>query len=559
MVKPIRSFLLLVYVFLILFGIMWLMPEPKEEFSSPKKTTFIYLNDTIVLDVKSYMPRQIGYKDPFGEVRYDSLRKEIVADSLYFHYFSFSEIFQEQTKVEIDIESLVDNVEVFENFDSTQLAKIDSLPLKDSVKLLDLDKILAKKMRVQYKKGQHNLLHPFFHSLGTIKNGKLVRILHYGDSQIEGDRVSSQLRNELQKKFGGCGVGMVPIQASNHARISLLATSSDNWSKELIYGTGYSKEIPKHYSLLGSYFRYNEEYPVIPIYIEGDTIQERIDSIKAGIAFADSVRKNRTTGRAWFRTETSKRTYATNRKYENYKVLYGHANSSSTMKISVEADTFNTVTLPATTGFEAMSFTPDQVRESMTFTFEGMESPNVYGVSFDCNSGIAVDNIALRGSSGLEIIRLNQAYMREQVREMNVKMVLFQFGVNTVPGEVDDYNYFYRVFSRPLRALKNLSPDMCVMVIGISDMSKQVDENFVTYPNIATIRKAQMDAAFDNGCAFFDLFEAMGGENSMPSWVAKGYAADDYTHFSSSGASIVSKMIFRALMLEYEIYKKSAK
>ena len=39
------------------------------------------------------------------------------------------------------------------------------------------------------------------------KNGTLVRILHYGDSQIEMDRISSVLRQDLQERFGGSGPG----------------------------------------------------------------------------------------------------------------------------------------------------------------------------------------------------------------------------------------------------------------------------------------------------------------------------------------------------------------
>ena len=41
--------------------------------------------------------------------------------------------------------------------------------------------------------------------------GKTVRIMHYGDSQLEMDRISSVLRQKLQERFGGCGPGMVPL------------------------------------------------------------------------------------------------------------------------------------------------------------------------------------------------------------------------------------------------------------------------------------------------------------------------------------------------------------
>ena len=42
------------------------------------------------------------------------------------------------------------------------------------------------------------------------KEGKTLRVAHYGDSQIELDRISSNLREALQTRFGGRGTGMFP-------------------------------------------------------------------------------------------------------------------------------------------------------------------------------------------------------------------------------------------------------------------------------------------------------------------------------------------------------------
>ena len=40
--------------------------------------------------------------------------------------------------------------------------------------------------------------------------GKIYRVMHYGDSQIEMDRISSVLRQKLQELFGGSGPNMIP-------------------------------------------------------------------------------------------------------------------------------------------------------------------------------------------------------------------------------------------------------------------------------------------------------------------------------------------------------------
>ena len=82
---------------------------------------------------------------------------------------------------------------------------------------------------------------------------------------------------------------------------------------------------------------------------------------------------------------------------------------------------------------------------------------------------------------------------------------------------------------------------------------------YESYPNIEKIRNAQRNAAFRADCAFWDLYEAMGGKNSMPSWVfAKpvALANKDFTHFTAKGASIVSEMLYKALLTEYNRFNE---
>ncbi|NJL12693.1 MAG: hypothetical protein HC913_06670 [Microscillaceae bacterium] len=98
---------------------------------------------------------------------------------------------------------------------------------------------------------------------------------------------------------------------------------------------------------------------------------------------------------------------------------------------------------------------------------------------------------------------------------------------------------------------------MSVLVVGVSDMSYNTGNGYASYPNIEKIRNAQRKAAFRAGCAFWDLYEAMGGANSMPSWVfAKpvALASRDFTHFTAPGAQLVSEMLYNAILTEYDEY-----
>jgi lysophospholipase L1-like esterase len=60
------------------------------------------------------------------------------------------------------------------------------------------------------------------------------------------------------------------------------------------------------------------------------------------------------------------------------------------------------------------------------------------------------------------------------------------------------------------------------------------------------------------GCAFWDLYQAMGGKNSMVQWVnaTPSLAEKDFTHFNFRGARIIGEMLYNAIIKEYVSFKK---
>ena len=75
-----------------------------------------------------------------------------------------------------------------------------------------------------------------------------------------------------------------------------------------------------------------------------------------------------------------------------------------------------------------------------------------------------------------------------------------------------------------------------------------------TMPSVKALRRAQREAAMQSGAAFWDVFEAMGGENSMVDYVSRNWAAKDYTHLSFQGGRELAYALFDALILEKQLY-----
>ncbi|MEN7546523.1 hypothetical protein AAG747_01300 [Rapidithrix thailandica] len=432
--------------------------------------------------------------------------------------FTWSDAFENQKKADIDailaLEKSLDSLDAEQAEDS-----VASLDKKPEFKPVEVQPV---KVPIEYPGGNSQALDNFYASLNTLASKKnLIRIVHYGDSQLEGDRITEFIRNRFQATFGGCGVGITPILEIKNARSTIYQEASDNWNKKLCYGVNRGSTKHSNYGLLGSYFQFPSS--------------------------------------AWVKFSRSKYSYERNNTFDNIKLLY--KNTEDTLVVNYE---FNNASFGGTDSLTTQNaFMVHKIPfrgsfKNLKMNFKTNKDSELYGLAFDCNSGVAVDNVALRGSSGTEFTNINRDYLKTQFSKLNVKLIIIQFGVNVIPNVLTDYTYYENSMYRQLKYLKSLRPDLNILVVGVSDMARKRGPKYESYPNIRLVREAQRNAAFRANCAYWDLFTAMGGQNSMISWVhAKAPLANkDYTHFTRRGAKLVGEMVYNALMADYAQFQK---
>lgn len=380
-----------------------------------------------------------------------------------------------------------------------------------------------KIQRFEFPKNNISILYPIFKALDNARNKELIRILHYGDSQIEGDRITAYLRNKFQSQFGGSGVGLLPAIQEYDITVSMFQTASDNW---------------KRFSVLSQ----NNPYK-----------HSRFGAVSIFSKFANENKNDSTLQEAWLKFTKSTETYETNRKFVQCKLFYGYNKSPVIAELYSGENLTNVKTLFSNNSLNKVTWDLNNNANDVTIKFAGKESPEIYGIAFDDKKGVAVDNLGLRGSSGLDFSKHDFSFIKQMYKELNVKMLILEYGINVAAQKNANYKEYERWFYSQLQYLKRIDPNLVIIVIGVSDISKKVDGNYVTNPAVFQIRDAQKNAAFKAGCVFWDLFEAMGGENSMPSWAAQTptLSAKDYAHFSYSGSKLVAQMFYEAFIYEY--------
>jgi hypothetical protein len=88
-------------------------------------------------------------------------------------------------------------------------------------------------------------------------------------------------------------------------------------------------------------------------------------------------------------------------------------------------------------------------------------------------------------------------------------------------------------------------------------MGRSVEGRIGTIPLLPDLNDSLKVMALSKGAAYWDLFNMMGGENSMVRWVkhSPSLASSDYIHFTTRGAEHVGMAFARAFEVCYNFYK----
>ncbi len=399
----------------------------------------------------------------------------------------------------------------FPESDSSAIAMRDSLyrVMQSSWSIAD-----SSGVRLEDFSLGHVGLKRFFAALKRANEKKgQVRIAFLGDSFIEGDIMVADFRNALQQKFGGRGVGFIPIASPVSQFRPTVEHHFEGWNTFSLLTDKSHK-----YTLPGMVFEAEEG------------------------ASADFHAVKR---------------YASLREFSALKLVY-ERNSSSVVKLQYNGSTDTTYQyLPATNNITQRVWTGRFTEAS--FKFNKTEGLRVLGVSMEDTTGVVVDNFSLRGNSGLILEQLDQPRCEALIAIRKYDLIVLQYGLNVVSDEVLQYGWYRQRMVHVLAHVRQCFPDADILLLGVSDRSRQEEGTFQTMPAVLALLHAQRQTAQQAGVCFWNVFSAMGGENSMVRFVENNWASKDYTHLSFRGGKEIGMSLFKSILLEKQFYDEAEK
>ncbi|MDA3880326.1 MAG: hypothetical protein PF436_08065 [Prolixibacteraceae bacterium] len=429
--------------------------------------------------------------------------------SAYKHYDDYIEIdkiFETETDTEIIQPADSSFSEVYDTVATQSAVRLDSATIHKDVKVIN-DVLAVDSIKNEGVLFNNNL-HEFYSALNNCNN-YLLRVVYYGDSQIEGDHVTYTLRKGLQEKFGGAGIGFLPVQMYYNMTHNLAVVTND-FEKHAVK---YADKTNEKYGLYGQYFE----------------LKGKKGSIRLVNRGADDS-------------------------FRNIKIL---SSGFSVVQVLADKNIIASDTL-TNADFEIGQYRFTQTPGEIRINFSNAANLRLYGIMLESEAGVVVDNVSFRGNLSLMAYRFGNELVQEMDKQLNADLLILHFGLNVIPDKRPNYESYRVAIERDINTLRQNMPSASVLLIGASDMAHKVNGELRSHDNIEEIIEAQIKAACNCGVAFWDMRQAMGGKGSIINWVEKEYARSDYAHLTLAGSNAVGEMLCNDLLTGWQNFNSNS-
>jgi lysophospholipase L1-like esterase len=361
-----------------------------------------------------------------------------------------------------------------------------------------------------------NALKTFHEALAKAEAGQgIVRISHFGDSPVTGDLITGEARVRFQNLFGNGGHGWLlpgrPWEWYGHLGVTLedsgwhINTPVTNGRHDHFYGFG-------------------------------------------GASFASN-------GGA-----TSKVTPGKGSPFSQLEIHYLAQPKGGSLQVKVDGEVSEVSTRRAEAGpaLQVLTLTEDKPH-TVTLRAQGDGEVVLYGLVMEHGThGVVYDALGANGGAIHHLTLMNEENWITALKLRRPDLVILAYGTNesgyvNIPGPGYDKDY-----REIVRRIRKALPGVSILIMAPMDRAERTATGEIgTMPSIPKIVAAQRKLALELGCAFFNTYEAMGGEGTALRWYQANphLMTGDFTHPTRTGADRVARLLVEALRQQHDGWK----
>lgn len=355
-------------------------------------------------------------------------------------------------------------------------------------------------------------LDPFFEKLDALALGQADRpvvVEAFGNSLIASDRIVDRVRAGLVRHFGdgGRGVLLVDRMASYGPR-TRTGNSTRGWEARTL---GELKQPPHPFGLAGVYHVSTEA---------GATSRFKLDGERRGTFWWVDARGG---GGVTIRVDGKKlmrvRSRGTGR-----SLATGFALPPKARRLEIVADAPGVV---------------------------------AHGVVLDhARPGVVLDTLGVPSADATYFLRADERSFRSQLASRRPGLVMFLLGGNETKRVEWRRTRLERVeksLRELIRRTRRAAPESACLVVGPIDAVRgpDTDSPGTERPYLQKVNALEREVALAEGCAFFDIYAAMGGAGSFNRFHKAKLAHDDLVHPRGKGLDLLGELLSDAILRAY--------
>lgn len=341
-----------------------------------------------------------------------------------------------------------------------------------------------------------------------------VRIAYFGDSFIEADILTADIREMLQEKYGGKGIGWIDCtKGTNGSRPTIAVVSK-----------GFTESSVTKHPYVASNLDINQKY------------------FKA--VTGASLKCTATT----FRKGTST--------WQNSMFFYEDKQGTTQISGSVNNQPLQPLQ-PTGSGLQMVSISQQAHAATFEVTQAGAGSL-FFGAAFESDRGVIVDNLGMRGISGYTLGTLSDERLAAFAHLRPYDLIILHYGLNVATDDND--TQFVKHYLTKMKAvvakLRKAYPEAAILIMSVTDRDQRTADGIRTMKVIPVLISYQQQLAAQEQVAFYSMFDAMGGKNSVRRYVDKKWANKDYTHINYEGGKQLARQFCKSVEAGMENYRR---
>lgn len=421
-------------------------------------------------------------------------------------------------------------------------------------------------------------LQTFFKKIKALENGQLrqLRIAHLGDSHIQADFLSGQLRAQFQRQFGSAGRGFVFFyhQAGTHAPLDYKTTSDQSFeSRRRIFqrgappiglsGMSIAANLPNFSIFFQQKERFDlpETFDQVTLFHNAASEAYRFD-LKPGPG--EQLPSLPPISQDWLLYTVKKgdslfgiarqfgKTVAEIKQWNRLEeTLIFSGQQLLIQQMMPDPPEDGSVRFQQQTEWTSQALLPRPIT-SMELIGQRMHansSTQIFGMLLENTqqSGVLYHMLGVNGAT---FYHFNHGeYFFNQLPALGADLVLVTLGTNEAIQSKFDGPQFRREVKHLLASIKKQLPEASILLTINPEVLIRKTK---TSPYTPQVRQIIIEEAQEAGAAWWDLYQVMGGAESIRDWRKADLAYRDFIHFTQKGYILQAELLYKAILEAYD-------